>query len=101
MKGGNRGAMLVRFGENAFRFRGALGVSQEELSFRAEVHRTQISLIERGERGARVPTIVALAGAFGVAVESLFDGIGYDIRAGAFSLDETRAAGADLQEPPR
>jgi transcriptional regulator with XRE-family HTH domain len=78
--------MCARFGENIARFRRGLGVSQEELSFRAEAHRTQISLIERGERLTRVPTIVALAGALEVPVGILFNGIDYDVRIGAFSV---------------
>jgi transcriptional regulator with XRE-family HTH domain len=86
MKGDDRDAMLLRFGENAARFRRGLGLSQEALSFRAEVHRTQISLIERGERLTRTPTIVALAGALEVPVGSLFDGIDYDVRTGLFRV---------------
>jgi transcriptional regulator with XRE-family HTH domain len=86
MKRDDREAMLVRFGQNASRFRRGLGISQEELSFRAEVHRTQISLIERGERLIGAPTIVALAGAFEVPVGSLFDGIYYDAQTGIFRV---------------
>jgi transcriptional regulator with XRE-family HTH domain len=86
MRGDGRAALLVRFGQNASGFRRALGLSQEELSFRAEVHRTQISLIERGERGPRAPTIAALAGAFGAPIGSLFDGIDYDIQTGVFRV---------------
>lgn len=98
MKGGSRDGMLLRFGENAARFRRALGLSQEELSFRAEVHRTQISVIERGERLPRTPTIVALSGALEVPIVSLFDGIGYDIRVGLFTV-RPEDEGLDLHRP--
>jgi len=39
-----------RFGERVRRLRKAKGLSQEELAFRAGVHRTYLGGIERGER---------------------------------------------------
>jgi len=42
--------MKVRFGQNLARCREGADVSQEELSFRASIHRTEVSLLERGER---------------------------------------------------
>lgn len=46
--------------------RARLGISQEELAFRAEIHRSQISLIEGGHRLPRLDTFVKLAGALEV-----------------------------------
>ena len=43
------------------RRRQALGFSQEELADRADLHRTYISLIERGLRSVSVETIFKLA----------------------------------------
>jgi transcriptional regulator with XRE-family HTH domain len=65
----------LRFSANLRRLRGAAGLSQEELSFRAAVHRTQISLLEGGHRMPRVHTLICLAGALGVTPNDLLDGI--------------------------
>jgi transcriptional regulator with XRE-family HTH domain len=46
--------MKLRFGQNLARCREGADVSQEELSFRASIHRTEVSLLERGERMPRV-----------------------------------------------
>ena len=40
-----------------------VGISQEELGDRCELHRTEISLLERAGREPRLPRIVKLAGA--------------------------------------
>jgi transcriptional regulator with XRE-family HTH domain len=47
-----------RFGDNLYRARKRAGISQEELGFRAELHRTEIGLLERGSRLARIDTLV-------------------------------------------
>jgi transcriptional regulator with XRE-family HTH domain len=64
-----------RFAANLRRLRKAAGVSQEELAFRAGIHRTQISLHEGGRRMPRVLTLVRLAGALGVIPNDLLYGI--------------------------
>jgi len=51
------------------------GLSQEDLAFRAGIHRTQVSLLEGGRRMPRVFTLVCLAGALGVTPNDLLDGI--------------------------
>jgi len=75
--------MKVRFGENLARCRKGTDVSQEELSFRASIHRTEVSLLERGERIPRVDTALRLAGSLGVALDDLVTGLewrpGYEI----------------------
>jgi transcriptional regulator with XRE-family HTH domain len=55
-----------RFGETLRRLRTAAGVSQERLGFRAGLHRTEISLLERGQRDPRLTTVIRLADALGV-----------------------------------
>lgn len=67
-----------RFAANMRRLREAAELSQEELAFRAAVHRTQISLLENGHRMPRVHTLVCLAGALGVTPNDLLDGITWE-----------------------
>jgi transcriptional regulator with XRE-family HTH domain len=75
--------MKVRFGENLARCREGADVSQEELSFRASIHRTEVSLLERGERMPRVDTALRIAGSLGVPLGDLVAGLewkpGYEI----------------------
>jgi CheY-like chemotaxis protein/plasmid maintenance system antidote protein VapI len=52
--------------------RNRLGLSQELLAERADLHRTYITDIERGARNLSLETIYKLAEALGVSVESLF-----------------------------
>lgn len=49
------------FGEIVREAREARGLSQEDLAHEAGLHRTHISLIERGQRSARLETIEQLA----------------------------------------
>jgi len=64
-----------RFGENLARQRKAAGLSQEELAFRAALHRTQIGVLERGGRLPRIDTLAKLAGALDVTPNDLLKGI--------------------------
>lgn len=59
-----------RFGRNLSSIRRRVGVSQEELGFRSGLHRTEIGLLERGERTPRIDTVVKLAGALGIQFQS-------------------------------
>jgi len=65
----------ARFGANLARARQAAGLSQEMVSVRASLHRTEIGLLERGERTPRIDTAVKLAGALGVQPADLLKGI--------------------------
>ena len=60
-----------RFAANLRRHRLAAGLSQEALGFRSHLHRTEISLLERGERDPRLSTVVRLAEGLGVAPATL------------------------------
>jgi transcriptional regulator with XRE-family HTH domain len=64
-----------RFGANLVRERKRGGLTQEDVSWRAGLHRTEISNLERGQRLARVDTLAKLAGALGVEPTQLLDGI--------------------------
>jgi transcriptional regulator with XRE-family HTH domain len=66
------------FGENLIRCRKRADLSQEELSVRASVHRTEISQLERGLRVARVDTLIKLAGSLEVDAEDLLVGMGWE-----------------------
>lgn len=80
-----------RFAQNLARHRQALGLSQEELAGRADIHRTQISLIEGGKRMPRLDTLVKLAGALGVEPGDLLDGIAWEptvTKVGQFKVAE-------------
>jgi transcriptional regulator with XRE-family HTH domain len=67
-----------RFAANMRRLRGSAGLTQEELAFRAALHRTQISLLENGRRMPRVFTLICLAGALGATPNDLLDGITWE-----------------------
>jgi DNA-binding XRE family transcriptional regulator len=51
------------FGKNLIEMRLGVGLSQEGTAERAGLHRTEVALIEAGERLPRLDTIVKLAGA--------------------------------------
>ena len=64
-----------RFSVNLRKARQKSEISQEELGFRCQLHRTEISLLERGGREPRLSTIVKLASALDVTPEELCAGI--------------------------
>jgi CheY-like chemotaxis protein len=53
--------------------RASLGISQEELAYRAGLHRTYVSDVERGVRNPSIETIEKLAGALEISTSTLFD----------------------------
>lgn len=68
-----------RFGRNLSVVRRRAGVSQEELGFRSGLHRTEIGLLERGERTPRIDTVVKLVAALDLHIDCpLFDGIAWN-----------------------
>jgi transcriptional regulator with XRE-family HTH domain len=62
------------FAPNLRRCREAAGLTQEELAERAEVHRTQISLLERALRNPGYDMLTRLAGALEMDAGDLFAG---------------------------
>lgn len=52
-------------------------MSQESAAFRASIHRTEVGMLERGERTPRIDTLVKLAGALDVDPGDLLDGIAW------------------------
>jgi transcriptional regulator with XRE-family HTH domain len=67
----------IRFGSNLRHLRKDLELSQEELGFRAGLHRTEISLLERGERAPGLDTLAKLSDALEAPITSLLDEIGW------------------------
>ena len=75
-----------RFSINLRKARQKSEISQEELGFRCELHRTEISLLERGGREPRLSTIVKLASALDVTPEELCAGIRWLPGKGRFQI---------------
>jgi len=81
-------SLAEQFGRNLARCRRAAGLSQEETSVRAGLHRTEISQLERGLRLPRLDTVAKVAGAVSVDPGELFEGIVWEpgeIRRGSFA----------------
>ncbi|MBS1878612.1 MAG: helix-turn-helix transcriptional regulator [Actinobacteria bacterium] len=75
MRGGG-GGFASRFGANLAYCRNRAGdISQEELGMRADLHRTAVGQLERGERVARTDTLVKLAGSLQIPYDELLDGL--------------------------
>ena len=66
-----------RFSGNLLILRRRAKLSQEDLGFRADLHRTEIGQLERGERLPRIDTLVKLAGALSVPPGDLLMGIAW------------------------
>ena len=87
-----------RFGRNLVRCRKRAGISQEELGFLASLHRTEIGMLERGIRLARVDTLIKLAGAMEIPPSDLLQGMDWTPggpRIGTFRLSPSEDGGED------
>jgi transcriptional regulator with XRE-family HTH domain len=83
--------IATRFGRNLSRARRRSQLSQEELGIRATLHRTEIGLLERGERLPRIDTMIKVAGALEIAPAELIKGIEWSpgsTRAGRFQMED-------------
>ena len=60
-------------GKNVKSYRELKGISQEELAFEAELHRTYVSGVERGIRNPTVLIVAKLAEALGVTPSTLLE----------------------------
>jgi transcriptional regulator with XRE-family HTH domain len=79
-----------RFAQNLRRRRVAVGISQEELGERTELHRTEISLLERAGREPRFATLLKLCGALSTTPDVLCEGTGWDHQARRFVVQEPK-----------
>ncbi|HEX8958903.1 MAG TPA: helix-turn-helix transcriptional regulator [Solirubrobacterales bacterium] len=75
-----------RFAVNLRKARQKKQISQEELGFRCDLHRTEISLLERGGREPRLATIMKLSAALAVSPEELCRGIRWLPAQGRFQI---------------
>lgn len=64
-------ATMIIFGRNVQGARQALGISQEELAFRAGLHRTYIGMVERAERSISLQNAKKIADALNVKLDNL------------------------------
>lgn len=62
-----------RFAENLRETRKAQGLSQEGLGELADLHRTYIGAVERGERNISIDNMERLAHALGVTIQALLE----------------------------
>lgn len=63
--------ILIKFGENVREKRKEKGLSQEQLSFKADLHRTYIGMIERAEKNITLSNIEKIAKALEVDIIEL------------------------------
>jgi transcriptional regulator with XRE-family HTH domain len=62
-----------KFGNNLKRLRREKGISQESLALSANLDRTYISSIEKGERNVSITVVEKLANALNVKISELFN----------------------------
>ena len=61
-----------KFGEKIFFLRKSLGLTQDELAFRAGISSSYLSSIERGITDTTISTVKRLAKALGVSIPEIF-----------------------------
>ena len=64
--------LQIRFGAVVRECRHRLGITQEELAWRADLHRTYLADIERGKRNVTLRTVANLAKTLQISVGDLF-----------------------------
>jgi transcriptional regulator with XRE-family HTH domain len=65
--------ILILFGNRVRQLRKEKGLSQEELSFKADLHRTYIGMIERAEKNITLTNIEKIAKALDVLPADLLN----------------------------
>lgn len=84
-----------RFSSNLRDARVRAGISQERLAERCDLHRTEISLLERAGREPRLATLVKLAGALETTPAALCAGVTWDHPAHTFRVVPHHRPSAD------
>lgn len=64
--------ILIKFGQRIREIRKGMNLSQEDLSFKADLHRTYIGMIERAEKNITLINIEKIANALNVEIKELF-----------------------------
>jgi transcriptional regulator with XRE-family HTH domain len=90
--------LKVRFGENIRLLRARIHITQEELGYLSDVHRTQMTLIESGRRLPRADTLLRLAAGLEVDMTTLFGGIAYRPRLFSAARGESEISDRPLLE---
>lgn len=65
--------ILFKFGQRVREIRKQKNLTQEDLSFKADLHRTYIGMIERAEKNITLLNIEKIAKALNVNIKELFD----------------------------
>lgn len=65
--------ILKRFGAKVRHYRNLLGLSQEKFAEKANVHRTYIGTVERGETNITLVNVCKLANALEVEISKLLE----------------------------
>lgn len=90
-----------RLGANLRAHRERLGISQEEVSIRAETHRNSVSALELGRKLPRIDSFIRLAGALEATPSELTAGILWMpaeaiVVSGGFEVPEDAALAAEV-----
>ncbi|WP_367617974.1 helix-turn-helix domain-containing protein [uncultured Muribaculum sp.] len=64
---------MIMFGRNVQLRRQSIGISQEELAFRAGLHRTYIGMVDRAERSISLQNAKKIADALNVKLDNLLN----------------------------
>ena len=75
----NSSDIKKRFGKAVRKRRRELDFSQEELAEKADLHRTYISSIERGDRNVSIENIEKLVKALDISVSAFFANYGIEV----------------------
>jgi len=65
--------LLKKFGDKVREIRKEKGLSQEELGFKCNLHRTYIGMIERAEKNITLINIEKIANALNISVSFLLE----------------------------
>lgn len=65
--------LALRFGATVRKLRSQQGLSQEQLAEKANLHRTYIGMIERGEKNITLENIEKIAKALGITLAELMN----------------------------
>lgn len=66
-----RREILLKFGNRVRELRKEKNLSQEDLSYKADLHRTYIGMIERAEKNITLANIEKIANALGTSIDNL------------------------------
>lgn len=89
-----------RFGVNLRKARLAARLSQEELGLECGLDRSEVGMLERGEREPKLATLVKLTGGLGIDPKQLYAGLAWDSAAGELSVIPESLPPGRVKRPP-